>query len=417
MSAQEIYARLNPPKKSPKFFTSLALLVGVLVALLVFVLFFSPKQSYSYTTAHPTNLTITQVVSATGTLSPTDTVEVGSQISGRIEAVYVDINDEVTQGQVLAKIDPEKLNQTLAKYKANLASARSQYELSKNTLAKNEWNYNRLKELYERTGGKSPSQLELKTAQIEYETAKSTLRVNASNIANIESDVRSSEIDLRNAIIISPINGIVLERSVDAGQTVAANFQAPTLFKLAKSIEMMSLVVNVAESDIGKVKKGQEVRFFVDAYPDVEFSALVDRVSYASVEDSTNNIVSYETKILVDNKSLLLRPGMSASANIRVETQKDAQSIPVGALYFDPPREREQAKKAFSFGGNMPRPPRSNITKSKKMGKTIYILKDGKPQPIEVEVGINDGTNVHIISPILPKDTQVILSSQAKSKK
>ena len=179
----------------------------------------------------------------------------------------------------------------------------------------------------------------------------------------------------------------------------------------------MSLVVNVAESDIGKVKKGQEVSFFVDAYPEVEFSALVDRVSYASSEDSTNNIVSYETKILVDNKSLLLRPGMSASANIRVQTQKDAQSIPVSALYYEPPREREQAKKAFSFGGNMPRPPRSNITKSKTIGKMIYVLKNGKPEPLEVEVGINDGTNAHIISPILPKDTKVIISHQAKSKK
>lgn len=417
MSAQEIYARLNPPKKNRKFLLWLALLAGGLFVVLLFVVFAPSSQSHIYTTANPTTITITQVVSATGTLSPTDTVEVGSQISGRIEAVYVDINDEVAQGQVLAKIDPEKLNQTLAKYKANLDSARSQYELSKTTLEKTQWNYNRLKELYERTGGKSPSELELKTAQIEYENAKNTLRVNASNIANIESDVKSSQIDLRNAIIISPINGIVLERSIDAGQTVAANFQTPTLFKLAKSLETMSLVVNVAESDIGKVKKGQEVSFFVDAYPEVEFSALVDRVSYASSEDSTNNIVSYETKILVDNKSLLLRPGMSASANIRVQTQKDAQSIPVSALYYEPPREREQAKKAFSFGGNMPRPPRSNITKSKTIGKTIYVLKDGKPQPLEVEVGINDGTNAHIISPILPKDTKVIISHQSKSKK
>ena len=414
MSAKEIYARLNPPKKSRKFVLSLAVLVGVLLLFVIYLVFSSQEQGYIYTTAKPANITIPQVVSATGTLSPTDTVEVGSQISGRIEAVFVDINDTVTQGQVLAKIDPEKLNQTLAKYKANLASARSQYELSKTTLAKNEWNYKRLQELYERTGGKSPSELELKSAQIEYESAKNTVKVNASNIANIESDVKSSQIDLRNAIIISPINGIVLERSIDAGQTVAANFQTPTLFKLAKSLETMSLVVNVAESDIGKVKNGQEVSFFVDAYPQVEFSAFVDRVSYASSEDSTNNIVSYETKILVDNKSLLLRPGMSASANIRVNTQKDAQSIPVSALYFEPPREKQQAKKAFSFGGNMPRPPRSNITKSKKLGKVIYVLKNGKPEPIEVEVGINDGTNAHIISPILPKDTQVIISSQAK---
>lgn len=413
MNTQDIYARLMPPKKH-----LLKWIIPIIIALIAlagigFWLFSAQTPSYTYKTSKPKTLTITQTVSATGTLSPTDTVEVGSQISGRIESVFVDINDEVTQGQVIARINPEKLNQTLAKQRANLDSARAQYNLSLATYQTNEWNYKRLKELYERTGGKSPSQLELRNAQLEYETSKQNIEVNKSNIANIESDVKSAEIDLKNSVIVSPINGIVLERSVDPGQTVAASFQTPTLFKLAKSLETMSLVVNVAESDIGKVQNGQQVVFSVDAYPDVEFKAKVDRVSYASTEDTTNNIISYETKILVDNKALLLRSGMSATANILVQTEKDTQTIPISALYYEPPKIKT-SQKSFSFGQNPPRPPSNRISTAKKIGKTIYILKDDVPTPLEVEVGINDGINAQIISPKLDENALIITSSQAK---
>ena len=411
MKSQEIYARLSTNPKKLWWLLPLSFVTLIVIALGIWF-FTHQSQSFVYKTSKVKTLTITQSVSATGTLSPTDTVEVGSQISGRIESVFVDINDEVKEGQIIAKINPEKLNQTLAKNRANLDSARAQYELSRATLKTNEWNYKRLKELFERTGGRSPSQLELRNAQLEYESALRNVEVNKANIANIESDVRSAEIDLKNSVILSPINGIVLERSVDLGQTVAANFQTPTLFKLAKSLETMSLVVNVAESDIGKVRIGQQVLFSVDAYPDIEFKAFVDRVSYAATEDETNNIISYETKILVDNKSLLLRPGMSVTANILVQTEKDTQAIPVSALYYEPPKLNNK-QKAFSFTQAPPRPPRSGIV-NKKMGKTIYILQDNIPVPLEVEVGINDGINAQIISPKLSDDMQIITSSQAK---
>ena len=177
--------------------------VGVGVALLAWWILHD-RTTYIYKTTSPQRASITQTISAAGTLQPLDTVEVGSQISGRIQEVFVDINDHVKEGEVLAKINPEKLLQTLNKQKANLESARAQYQLSLTTEKTTKWSYERLKALYERTGGKSPSQLDLHSAQLEYESAKRNVQVNASNIKNIESDVRSSEIDIKNSIIISP---------------------------------------------------------------------------------------------------------------------------------------------------------------------------------------------------------------------
>lgn len=389
------------------------IIAGASVALLAWWIL-RDHTTYTYKTISPQIASITQTISAAGTLEPLDTVEVGSQISGRIQEVFVDINDHVQEGEVLAKINPEKLLQTLNKQKASLESARAQYQLSLTTEKTTKWSYERLKALHDRTGGKSPSQLDLHNAQLEYESARRNVQVNASNIKNIESDVRSSEIDIKNSIIISPIKGIVLERKIDPGQTVAASFQTPTLFKLAKSLEQMSLIVHVAEADIGSVQAGQAVRFRVDAYPDRDFHAKVDRVSYAATQDSTNNIISYETKILVDNSQNLLRPGMSVSATIIIQTQDNTQAIPVGALFFEPPKLMDSSKKK-SFSFNTPPPRRtSGIAQPKKPSKTIYLLENGKPTPLEVEVGITDGVHVQILRPTLSPNTQIITQMQQK---
>ena len=409
--AKDIYAKLYPkPAKRKWLLLTIIVLCPVIVLLWWWLYPSTPK--YIYKTTSPKTATITQIVSAAGTLSPIDTVEVGSQISGRIQEVLVDINDSVQEGQVLAIINPEKLNQTLNKQKASLESARAQHALSLITQEKAKWNYDRLQELFTRTHGKSPSKLELQAAKLEYENAKSNVQVNALAIKNIEADVKSSEIDIKNSIIISPINGIVLERDIGPGQTVAASFQTPTLFKLAKNLDEMSLVVNVAESDIGKVQVGQDVRFSVDAYPDTDFNAKVDRVSYAATQDSSSNIISYETRILVNNQSKLLRPGMSASANIIIQTRKDIQTIPVSALFFEPPK-LATSKKSFSFSAPSP-PRRSNAKVSKKPSKTIYILENSTPTPLEVEVGINDGINAQIISPKLAPNAQIITQASQK---
>lgn len=403
-------------KRKRVWILAAALIIAALIALLAWWIAHD-RTHYIYKTATPKRVNVTQVVSAAGTLEPLDTVEVGSQISGRIQEVFVEINDHVAEGQVLAKINPEKLLQTLNKQKASLESARAQYQLSLTTEKTAKWSYEQLKALYERSGGRSPSKLDLHTAELEYESARRSVQVNASNIKTIESDVRSSEIDIKNSIIISPIKGIVLERKIDAGQTVAASFQTPTLFKLAKSLEQMSLVVHVAESDIGKVKAGQEVRFRVDAYPDRDFSAKVDRVSYAATQDSTNNIISYETRILVDNRQNLLRPGMSANATIIIQTQENIQAIPVGALFFEPPAQesvKKNEKKPFSFNTPPRRSSANASTAAKTPSKTIYLLENDQITPLEVEIGINDGINVQIVSPTLAPNAQIITQMQQK---
>lgn len=358
-STKEIYDTITP-KVAKKKFVILAIIAVVLLAIILFYLFLHDSKNITYTTIKPIKGDITQSVSATGTLSPTNEVEIGSQISGTIYKLYVDVNDSVRKNQILAEINPNKLNQTKEGYEAQLQSALANLEASKVALEQKKWNYEQQQQLYEATGGKTPSKLELQNAKMDYLSAKADIKIKQASIAQIQTNLKSAKIDLQNAIIKSPIDGIILERSISLGQTVAASFQTPTLFKLAQNLKEMNLVVNISESDIGKVQSDQEVSFSVDAYPNQTFKAKVDRVNFAAT--TTDNITSYETTIYVNNENLLLKPGMNATAFIQVANEKDTLLVPVAAIFYSPQAQQAKPDSKKSSNPLMFSPPRRQKT-------------------------------------------------------
>ncbi|RDU72936.1 efflux RND transporter periplasmic adaptor subunit [Helicobacter aurati] len=416
----EIYKTITPSNTKKYTFIVLFLISLLLIGLAVYF-FFRSNHEVVYSTTTPIKRNITQTVSATGTLSPTNEVEVGSEISGTIYKLYVDVNDTVKKNQILAEINPNKLNQAREGYEAQLSSANANLESSKVALAQKEWNYQQQQKLYEATNGRSPSMLELQTAKMEYLSAKADIKVKQASINQIQTNLRASKIDLQNSIIKSPIDGIVLERSISLGQTVAASFQAPTLFKLAENLKEMNLIVNISESDIGKVKAGQEATFTVDAYPNQEFTAKVDKVNFAST--TTDNITSYETTIYVDNENLLLKPGMNATASIKVASADNALLIPVAALFYNPEQNKTKTEKKISnplaASGPPQRPKRErapgNSNKQNHSQGVVWVLKENNTiQAVEVEIGISDSKMVEIISNNINTETKIVTESHYK---
>lgn len=352
--------------------------------------FYQPKNSKtSYVSVTPEKRNIINTISATGTLNPLNEVQIGSQISGIITELYVDTNDLVSKGQVLAKIDDQKIIQELQRNEARLKGAKAQLISLQSALKDKKWQFERLNKLYKESKGKFPSYIDVQNAQVAYEIAEAEILSKRASIEEIQSNIKTTKIDYDNTIITSPIDGVVLVRSIDVGQTVAASFSAPELFRVAQNLEEMKLIVNIAESDIGKIQVGQEVSFSVDAYPKRVFSASVNKIDYGS--STTDNIVSYRVTINVKNEDLLLRPGMSATASIKVSEIKDALSLPVSALYFSPKQSTAQKPSLFA-------------TPSKKWRKkdqpqdlkAVWILLGDKPQRQEITAGLSDGKYVQI---------------------
>ncbi|MGI0406704.1 efflux RND transporter periplasmic adaptor subunit [Helicobacter himalayensis] len=415
-----IYDTLNPQKtylQKKWLFIFIALVLISSAVVVYFWKFHTP--SFSYETLQPTRGDIKASISASGSLSPTNEVEIGSVISGIVLEVLVEENDRVKKGQILARINPESINQELARYKAQLNSAKAQLKASEQTLIDKKWNYERLQDLYDKTGGKSPSLLELQNAKTSYTSARSDVDIKKASIAEIETSIQTASINLKNSQIISPIDGVVLTKSVEVGQSVAASFQAPVLFKVAENLEEMLLKAYISEADIGKVKEGQEVHFSVDSYPERTFFAEVNKVNFGSGDGSksasstssanSNTIVSYIARIEVDNKSLLLRPDMSATADIIIAKSQNALLVPSSALYFDLNKAMQKLQpktsKNASLGtmlGPPPRPKAQFNAKENNASKsgTLWILKNGAPEAVSVEVGISDGRYTEIISGI-----------------
>ncbi len=433
-----LYQTLKP-KKTRKKLTPLAL--GIVIAVVAIIILGSVflwwlfQEKINFETTNATRGDIQSSISASGSLSPVNEVEIGSVISGLVLEVLVEENDEVKQGQILARINPESINQQIAKYTAQLNSAKAQLKASEQTLKDKKWNYDRLQELYNATNGASPSLLELQNAKTNYTSARADVDIKRASIAEIQTSIESAKIDLKNSEIISPVDGIVLTRNVEVGQSVAASFQAPTLFKVAENLEEMQLYASISEADIGKVKEGQEVTFSVDAYPDRIFHAKVNRVNFGSGDgssssssssnssssSSSSSIIIYRAKIEVDNKSLLLRPDMSATADIVTAKAENALLVPSSALYFDLNKSLQKAgvKQSGSALGNMFAPPprpkaqiHSKQTTPTKSG-TLWVLKNGKAESVSVELGISNGSYTQILSGI---DEQTPIITDVKIK-
>lgn len=422
ISTQEILENLNPKKNYKKIFAIWGIVLFIFLVIFGVIYCFKTKEPpIIYQTQSVTRGNITSTISANGTLSPTNEIAIGSVISGIVLEVFVDVNDRVKKGQVLAQIDSESIEQNLYKFQAQLGSAKAQLKSSQVTLNEKKWKYEQYKNLYEKTGGKTPSILELESTKSEYNAALSDVELKKASIKEIETSIASTEVDLRNSKITTPIDGVILKRSIDVGQSVAASFQAPEFFIVAESLEEMELNASISEADIGKVKEGQKVSFSVDSYPNKTFSAVVDRVNFGSnssssttsstsTSSSTSSIVSYETRIYVDNKDLLLRPGMSATADIEVASAKDVLLVPTSALYYTPKTTQTEKKGAsFSFF-KRPRTKQPNLQKN--VNSSVWVLEKDNIRQISVEVGISNGEFTQVSSEEL-KEQMLVVTGQS----
>ena len=412
-STNDILQTLNPKRDYKKLLLRTGIALGGIAILITLILWWQNRApNYTYTTQEATIGDIATSISANGTLSPTHEVSIGSVISGIVLEVLVDVNDEVKKGQVLARIDSESIMQNLYRYEAQLQSAKAQLKSAQVNLEEKEWQYKQLQMLFQKTNGKTPSKLDLQSAKTAYNSALSEVGLKKANIAEIETSIRSTQVDLKNAQITTPIDGVVLSRSIEVGQSVAASFQAPEFFIIAENLEEMELNVSVSEADISKVEVGQNVAFSVDSYPNKTFNAKVNRVNFGA-SSSTDNIVSYEARIAVDNQDLLLRPGMSATADITTQEVKNALLVPASALYFTPTQQIQSNKKTnFNPFGSM-RPKRQN-TPPKAMHSSVWVLDNGIPKEIPVEIGISDGNFTQIISDSIQVGTQIIVAQKVE---
>ncbi len=342
-------------------------------------------------------------VTATGTLQPTNQVEVGSELSGNIEAVLVDYNDHVQAGQVLARLDVSRLKAQVQQKKASLATAEAKVLSADATIQETASKLGQLEKIWKLSGGKTPSQFDIDAAKAATARARAERVGAAAGVDEVQAALNITQTDLSKAEIVSPVNGIVLSRNIEPGQTVAASFSAPVLFDLAEDLTKMELQVDVDEADIGQVQEGQEAQFTVDAYPERKFFAKIRQVRFAST--TTNGVVTYKTVLTVDNADLALRPGMTATAEIIVQKAEQALLIPAAALRFSPQSQEKQQRKSSIFDALMPRPrfPRREKqvrqTDEEKDQQQIWLLgKNKQPKSVVVKLGLSDGSNTQILT-------------------
>jgi HlyD family secretion protein len=399
------------------------LILGIpAVMIVIFVVIWTrgdKSGSIQYKTEQVKRGDITVIVTATGTLEPTNEVEVGSELSGIIESVEADYNDEVKTGQVLAKLDTTKLSAQVTQSKAALESAKAKVLQAQATLSETRNKLAQYQEVRKLSDNKVPSQTEFDAAQAAYDRAKADLASAEAAVSQSQATLDAYETDLSKAVIRSPINGIVLTRNVEPGQTVAASFETPVMFTLAEDLTQMELHVNVDEADIGQVKEGQNAVFTVDAYPDRTFEAQITQIRYGA--ETVDGVVTYETVLKVDNADLFLRPGMTATADIIVLKIEDAVVVSNSALRFEMPKEGDSQDNGGLVSAILPHPPRRESKQkedaiSSGSQREVWILRDGRPEAVLVTTGATDGVNTEITSGDIEPGVLLIVDTVSKGK-
>lgn len=389
-------------------------LVGglVVIAILSWLLLRSDDEAAAlrYATETASVGTLVVKVSATGKLQPTNQVDVGSELSGIVDQVFVDDNDEVKKGQVLARLDLAKLRDAVAKSRATLAAAQAQVLQAQATVAEANATLARFRQVHELSGGKVPSKSEIDTGEANLKRAEAAEASAQASVVQARATLQSDQTNLAKADIRSPIDGVVLARQIEPGQTVAASFQAPVLFTLAEDLSKMELQVDVDEADVGQVNTGQKASFTVDAWPGREYHAVITRVGYGAQEK--DGVVSYLTVLEVENEDFSLRPGMTGTAEITTLTREGALLVPNAALRFSPPTADAAPKKSGNpvMGALMPRAPRQPPKARPASGTTprVWVLRDGQPEPVDVKTGATNGRVTEITSGDIEAGTQVI---------
>ncbi|MFM2275929.1 MAG: hypothetical protein RL211_1801 [Pseudomonadota bacterium] len=358
------------------------------------------------------NLTLT--VAANGTLQPTRSVSIGSELSGTVLRVLVDVNDRVKKDQVLVELDTAKLNDQVTRSRAALGAANAAVAQSVATVKEAQGNLARLEEVARLSGGKVPSKAELDSSRAALERARAEEASARANVTQAQATAATDATNLSKASIRSPIDGVVLTRSVDPGNAVAASLQAVTLFTIAEDLSKLRLQVNVDEADVGSVKVGQKASFTVSAYPSRRFPATITRVAYGST--TTDNVVTYITHMAVNNADMTLRPGMTASSTITSTERNHVLLVPNRALRFTPAATGSTVAKSNGgiVGSLLPRMPRSASPKTAGgTARQVWVLRDGAAVAMAVVPGISDGRMTEITGGDLQDGMHVITDQRS----
>lgn len=368
---------------------------------------------------------LTVTVSATGKLAPTNQVQVGSELSGLVNRVLVDVNDRVTAGQPLALIDPERLDDAITQARASVSAAQATVAQNQATLTEARSQLARFEEVSRLSGGRVPAKTELDNARAALARAVATVRASQAQVTSQQAALRSATTQRNKAIIRSPVNGVVLARQVEPGQTVAASFNTPTLFVIAEDLSAMELEVAIDEADVGQVKQGQKASFTVDAFPGETFPAVIQRVDVGSnlsaqtsttTTTTTAQVVSYAATLSVANPDQKLRPGMTATAEIITLQKDNVLLVPNAALRFTPSTGGQEATKGGGMAGALVPSRRrrggdneKSATLQRGAKQTVYVKgEDGQPRAIEVTTGDTNGQVTEVIAGNLKPGMEVI---------
>ncbi|MDB5682936.1 MAG: secretion protein HlyD [Sphingomonas bacterium] len=424
---------VEPPSRRGRLIKYGLIALGLILLLaILYRAFFAGTTVAGYATEPLKRGSLTVTVAATGNLAPTNQVAVSSELSGLVQAVYAEANDRVTRGQVLARLDTDRLNDAILRSQAALSAAEAGVTQARATARQSRANLSRLEEVFRLSGGKVPSQTELDTGRADAARADAAIRSAEAAVAQARAQLNSDRTNLSRASIRSPVNGVVLSREVEEGQTVAASLSAPTLFTIAEDLSQMKLEVKVDEADVGQVAAGQRATFAVDAFPGRTFPASIQRVNVGSSISSTasgssssttasaSTVVSYTAVLQVANADLILRPGMTATADIVTAERQNVFLVPNTALRYTPRSgagaPRGGLMTAMAPGGRRMRG--GNAEKSTKIERgakrQIYVLDAaGAPQPISVTVGSSNGSQTEVSGGGLKAGMQVVTGSLA----
>ncbi len=362
----------------------------ILALILCFILLFVFKKNKANYLIKPIEkCTIVQLVEASGTIKPINTIAVGTQVSGTVAKIYVDFNSVVKKGQLLAELDPSLFQANVDQSRAKLANAKASYARAQSSLNYKKNNYQRYKNLYAKH---YVSKDDLELAEANYLQAKAELDAARAEMNAASATLENNLTNLRYSKIVSPVDGTVISRAVDVGQTVAASFNTPTLFEVAKDLTKMQIETSVSEADIGKIKVGQKAEYILDGYQERVFEGRVTQVRLAST--TTNNVVTYTVIISVDNSEGLVIPGMSANVSIITGEVKDVLCAPNTALKFTPA---------------------TNTKKYEKQG--VWIKTGATLKRYDIELGLSDDEKTQIVSSEIKEGDSVVVADLNKKKK
>lgn len=401
--------RMHREMSMKKYFIILAVII--LIAVISGYFFYKRAPEVSYKTAKIERGTIVSTVAATGNLSAVTTVQVGTQVSGTIQKLYVDYNSRVKRGQPIAEIDPSLFSASVEQSQGNYLSAEANLQKARVTLVDAERTFSRNSKLL---SDGIISQGDFDAGETALQSARAAVKAAEGSLAQTRGSLMQSKTNLRYSIIRSPVDGVIISRAIDVGQTVAASFQTPTLFTIAQDLTKMQIEVSVDEADISRIKLHQNASFTVDSYPEQTFRGKVVQIRSAPV--ITQNVVTYVVVVNVDNSDMKLMPGMTANVSVEVAKKDDVLKLPPAALRFKPKPKGDGAKEKVSSdrtaasgqraaaGGG-----KSGPVKGKERGQQVYLLKEGKPVATPVKTGIANNSSIELVEGALKDGDEVII--------